>query len=167
QLSLDPSTAPPQLLVSEDRRRLSWAEAPEASTAPQGLEAAPCVLSSESFTSGSCCWEVEVNPKGSWALGVALEKEKEEEEEEEKKEGDEEDEEEEEEEEVWSLGLCQGQLWALTSLQQLPLGQVEVPRRVRVALDCQQGLVAFFNAHSTASILSLPTASCQGGRFRP
>ncbi|NXF98042.1 TRI39 ligase, partial [Eubucco bourcierii] len=161
QLSLDPSTAPPQLLVSEDRRRLSWAEAPEASTAPQGLEAAPCVLSSESFTSGRCCWEVEVNPKGSWALGVAMEKKKKEEEDK-KKERDEhhddDDDEEEEEEEVWSLGLCQGQLWALTSLEQVPLGQVEVPRRVRVTLDCQQGLVAFFNAHSRASILSLPTA---------
>ncbi|NXR08631.1 TRI39 ligase, partial [Semnornis frantzii] len=161
QLSLDPSTAPPQLLVSEDRRRLSWVEAAEASTASQSLEAAPCVLSSESFTSGRCCWEVEVNPKGSWALGVAMEKKKKEkkkEEEEEEKEGEDEEEEDDEEEEVWSLGLCQGQLWALTSLEQVPLGQVEVPRRVRVALDCQQGLVAFFNAHSRASILSLPTA---------
>ncbi|NXK29637.1 TRIM7 ligase, partial [Arenaria interpres] len=66
----------------------------------------PCVLGYQGITSGRCCWEVEVTPKGSWALGVARESLKRREE---TSAGP--------EVELWSMGLCEGQFWALTSLE--------------------------------------------------
>ncbi|NXB48228.1 TRIM7 ligase, partial [Leucopsar rothschildi] len=73
----------------------------------------PSVLGREGVTAGRRCWDVQVAPEGSWALGVATETpgsggetpgngagtpgsaEW----------------------ELWSMGLCQGQFWALTSLE--------------------------------------------------
>ncbi|NWH61357.1 TRIM7 ligase, partial [Geococcyx californianus] len=66
----------------------------------------PCVLAREGVTAGRCCWEVEVAPKGSWAVGVAKESLKRRE----KTAGS-------PEMELWSMGLCEGQFWALTSLE--------------------------------------------------
>ncbi|NXR72235.1 TRIM7 ligase, partial [Pycnonotus jocosus] len=77
----------------------------------------PSVLGHQGITAGRRCWDVQVSPEGSWALGVARETpgsgsgtpgggsgtpgrtpgspgwE------------------------LWSMGLCQGQFWALTSLE--------------------------------------------------
>ncbi|NXS57882.1 TRIM7 ligase, partial [Brachypteracias leptosomus] len=69
----------------------------------------PFVLGHQGFTSGRCCWDVEVTPEGSWALGVAKETPREEEEEEEEEKSP--------EMELWSMGVCGGQFWALTSLE--------------------------------------------------
>ncbi|NXX53603.1 TRIM7 ligase, partial [Scopus umbretta] len=66
----------------------------------------PCVLSCEGITSGRCCWEVEVTPKGSWAVGVARQSLRRREETAVSPEM-----------ELWSMGLCEGQFWALTSLE--------------------------------------------------
>ncbi|NXH59717.1 TRIM7 ligase, partial [Rhabdornis inornatus] len=77
----------------------------------------PSVLGREGVRAGRRCWDVQVAPEGSWALGVATETpgrtpgsgtgtpgngagapgsaEW----------------------ELWSMGLCQGQFWALTSLE--------------------------------------------------
>ncbi|NXI49240.1 BT1A1 protein, partial [Chloroceryle aenea] len=68
----------------------------------------PCVLGREGVTSGRCCWEVEVTPKGSWAVGVAKGSLRKEEEEEVSGSP---------EMELWSMGRCEGQFWALTSLE--------------------------------------------------
>ncbi|NXE56995.1 TRIM7 ligase, partial [Casuarius casuarius] len=66
----------------------------------------PCVLACEGIASGRHCWEVEVEPKGSWAVGVARESVKRRDETSESPEI-----------ELWSMGLCEGQFWALTSLE--------------------------------------------------
>ncbi|NXJ86914.1 TRIM7 ligase, partial [Trogon melanurus] len=64
----------------------------------------PCVLASEAVASGRCCWDVEVAPEGSWALGVAKETTKPTEDAAAAM-------------ELWSMGRCQGQFWVLTSFE--------------------------------------------------
>uniref|UniRef100_A0A8B9NLK6 Zinc finger protein RFP-like n=1 Tax=Accipiter nisus TaxID=211598 RepID=A0A8B9NLK6_9AVES len=72
KVTLDPSTAHPQLVVSADGRSVRWEDAQQDPSA-EGFGIDPCVLGCEGITSGRCCWEVEVTPKGSWAVGVARE----------------------------------------------------------------------------------------------
>ncbi|NXT06325.1 BT1A1 protein, partial [Prunella fulvescens] len=70
----------------------------------------PSVLGREGVTAGRRCWDVQVTPAGSWALGVAREPPGSGAEPPgsgaEPPEG-----------ELWSMGQCQGQFWALTSLE--------------------------------------------------
>ncbi|XP_066426769.1 E3 ubiquitin-protein ligase TRIM7-like [Molothrus aeneus] len=69
--------------------------------------------------------------------------------------------------ELWSMGLCQGQFWALTSLERIPLLLSRAPRRVRVALDYEGGQVAFFDADQRSLIFAFPAASFEGQSVRP
>ncbi|KAF1603054.1 E3 ubiquitin-protein ligase TRIM7, partial [Eudyptes chrysolophus] len=155
KVTLDPSTAHPQLVVSVDGRSVRWEDAQQDPSAEEfGTD--PCVLGCEGITSGRCCWEVEVTPKGSWAVGVARESLKRREETAVSPEM-----------ELWSMGLCEGQFWALTSLERIPLYQIQVPRRVRVSLDYEKGQVAFFDADKRALIFTFPAASFKGESIHP
>ncbi|XP_071276267.1 E3 ubiquitin-protein ligase TRIM7-like [Agelaius tricolor] len=69
--------------------------------------------------------------------------------------------------ELWSMGQCQGQFWALTSLERTPLLLPRAPRRVRVALDYDGGRVAFFDADERSLIFAFPAASFEGHSVRP
>ncbi|NXJ72663.1 BT1A1 protein, partial [Rostratula benghalensis] len=158
KVTLDPSTAHPQLVVGEDGRSVRWEGSDgDRPSEPSADDPDPRVLGCQAITSGRWCWEVEVTPRGpSWALGVAKEPP-------EKKEGTPRS----PEVELWSMGLCQGQFWALTSLERVPLYPSRVPSRVRVSLDYEEGEVAFFDAEKKALIFRFPAASFEGGRLRP
>uniref|UniRef100_A0A8C3H9H7 Zinc finger protein RFP-like n=1 Tax=Chrysemys picta bellii TaxID=8478 RepID=A0A8C3H9H7_CHRPI len=115
-VTLDPDTAHPQLVLSEDRK-------------------SPCVLGCEGFTSGRHCWEVEVGDGELWAVGVARGSVR-------RKggislspEGG-----------IWAVEWCWGgQFRALTSpVTRLPLSRF--PSRIRVCLDCDRGQVTFIDA---------------------
>ncbi|XP_074875236.1 zinc finger protein RFP-like isoform X2 [Buteo buteo] len=155
KVTLDPSTAHPQLVVSADGRSVRWEDAQQDPSA-EGFGTDPCVLGCEGITSGRCCWEAEVTPKGSWAVGVARESLKRRAETAVSPEM-----------ELWSMGLCEGQFWALTSLERIPLYQIQVPRRVRVSLDYEKGQVAFFDADKRALIFTFAAASFKGESIHP
>ncbi|NXG25241.1 TRI27 protein, partial [Grallaria varia] len=170
-VTLDPSTAHPQLLVTPEGGSVGWASAPGPPSEGPGHD--PSVLGQPGITAGRHCWDVEVPPVGSWALGVAREPPEttrtppEEEPPEEEPPEEEPPEEEPPEEELWSLGLCQGQFWALTSLGRVPVCPPAVPTRVRVCLDYERGRLAFFDAPRRALIFAFPEASFGGRRVRP
>ncbi|XP_049648868.1 zinc finger protein RFP-like isoform X2 [Accipiter gentilis] len=155
KVTLDPSTAHPQLVVSADGRSVRWEDAQQDPSA-EGFGINPCVMGCEGITSGRRCWEVEVTPKGSWAVGVARESLKRRTETAVSLEM-----------ELWSMGLCEGQFWALTSLERIPLYQIQVPRRVRVSLDYEKGQVAFFDADKRALIFTFAAASFKGESIHP
>ncbi|NXN92015.1 BT2A2 protein, partial [Rhinopomastus cyanomelas] len=72
-VTLDPATAGPEVVLSEDLKEATWGR-PRCwwPAGPGQFDTDPCMLGTEGFTSGRHYWEVEAS--GSfWAIGVALE----------------------------------------------------------------------------------------------
>uniref|UniRef100_A0A452GJV3 RING-type E3 ubiquitin transferase n=1 Tax=Gopherus agassizii TaxID=38772 RepID=A0A452GJV3_9SAUR len=155
-MTLDPDTAHPQLILSEDRKTVRygrlWNKLPNTT---KRFDYERCVLGSEGFTMGRHCWEVEVGERGGWAVGVARESLGRKGEISFKPKGG-----------IWAVEYWEGQYWALTDpLTPLPLSWV--PRRIWIYLDYEQGQVTFFNADNESLIFTFPPASFAGERIRP
>ncbi|XP_073715892.1 zinc finger protein RFP-like [Misgurnus anguillicaudatus] len=73
-VTLDPDTASPYIILSEYRKQVRHGDIkhklPEN---PERFDPCPCVLGKEGFTSGRFYFEVQVNDKTEWDLGVARE----------------------------------------------------------------------------------------------
>ncbi|XP_026502387.1 tripartite motif-containing protein 15-like [Terrapene carolina triunguis] len=155
-VTLDPDTAHPELVLSEDRKGVRRGHTRQhLPDNPERFDAELCVLGCEEFTSGRHCWEVEVGDGGGWAVGVARESVKR------KGEfifGPEKG--------IWAVGLWRSRYLVITS-PATPLSLSWVPRRIRVSLDYTQGQVAFFDADSEAPIFTFPPASFMGERVCP
>uniref|UniRef100_A0A8C8VFN0 Butyrophilin subfamily 1 member A1-like n=1 Tax=Pelusios castaneus TaxID=367368 RepID=A0A8C8VFN0_9SAUR len=157
-ITLDPDTAHPRLIVSEDRKSVRQGDAQQhLRDNPERFDYECCVLGCEGFTSGSCYWEVEAGDGKHWAVGVAKESVS-------RKgefmsnlnpEGG-----------IWAVRLYGDQFQALTSPKS-SLSLRRSPRRIRVCLDCERGQVIFFDADNQALIFAFPLASFTGERLRP
>ncbi|NXT03460.1 A33 protein, partial [Jacana jacana] len=129
--SLDPETANPYLVLSEDRRSVRLRGAPqEVPLSPKRFEGSFCVLGAEGFRGGRHYWEVEVGDGQSWVLGAARESLR--------------------RKEKVDLAPEEG-IWAP------PPPPRERPRKVGVYLDVEGGWVAFYNADSMAPIFTFTT----------
>uniref|UniRef100_A0A674IDE2 Zinc finger protein RFP-like n=1 Tax=Terrapene triunguis TaxID=2587831 RepID=A0A674IDE2_9SAUR len=155
-VTLDPDTAQPHLVLSEDRKRVRWGDTRQRlPNNPERFDYLPYVLGCEGFTSGRHYWEVDVGGGRFWAVGVARESV------ERKgvinrssKAG------------IWALEGHSDQFRALTfPVTLLPWGWF--PSRIRVCLDCDRGQVTFINAGDEALIFTFPLGSIPGERIRP
>ncbi|CAM4666248.1 unnamed protein product [Caretta caretta] len=155
-VTLDPDTAHPILILSEDRKSVRWGDTRQhLPKNPGRFDSDPCVLGCEGFTSGRHCWEVEVGDGRFWAVGVARESVR-------RKGGISCS----PEEGIWAVRRWWGQFRALTSpVTPLPLSRV--PSRIRVCLDCDRGQVIFIDAGDGAPIFTFPPASFNRERIRP
>ncbi|NXY92314.1 TRI39 ligase, partial [Alcedo cyanopectus] len=142
EVTLDPRTASPDLLLSEDLRSLRLADGRrDLPDTPSRFTGSPSVLGSRGFSSGRHYWELEVGAVDSWAAGVALESVPRKD----------------------SLSRAMGKVWALrrdwhggyTALHMppTPLELQEQPRRVRIHLDCDAGTVTFYNTDNMEQLL--------------
>ncbi|XP_075770150.1 butyrophilin subfamily 1 member A1-like isoform X2 [Pelodiscus sinensis] len=154
-VTLDPDTAHPQLVLSEDGKRVRWEQKRQPlPDTPERFDTCFCVLGREGYTSGKHCWEVGVGDGRYWAVGVATESVS-------RKGG-------------MSLSP-QGRIWAVRwwgdefqaltdPATSLPLSP---PSRIRVCLDCDWGQVTFMDAVSNAPIFTFPPGSFSGERIQP
>ncbi|XP_075765603.1 zinc finger protein RFP-like [Pelodiscus sinensis] len=154
-VTLDPDTANPRLILSEDGKHVRW-ELPRQPLPnnPERFDSVSCVLGREGFTSGRHCWEVEVGDGQHWAVGVARESVSRKGGISRSPEGG-----------IWAVQRWGGQFQALTSpVTPLPLSS---PHRIQVCLDCGRGQVTFIDAGDEAPIFTFPPGSLPGERIRP
>ncbi|XP_069491002.1 E3 ubiquitin-protein ligase TRIM39-like isoform X1 [Ambystoma mexicanum] len=148
EVTLDPGTTHPWLIVSEYRRRVRYgARAQDLPDTSQRFTYYPCVLGRERLSSGSHYWEVEVGGSTGWALGVC-------------------DESLSRKEEiplsparrVWAVSLLGGEYQALTS-PLTPLTPHAPPRVLGLFLDNEAGRFSVYDAQDRALLFTFPRAS--------
>nr|XP_038043647.1 butyrophilin subfamily 1 member A1-like [Anas platyrhynchos] len=160
KVTLDPDTAHPQLVLSQDncsvRCESEWQQVPDT---PERFDYRWCVLGHEEFREGRHCWLVEVEGErlknSLWAVGVARKSVK-------RKgyfkrspeEG------------IWAVEYYEGHLTSLTS-PRTPLSMSPVPTRIWVCLDCTLGQVSFINADNGVQIFTFTAVSFNGESIRP
>lgn len=154
-MTLDPDTAHPWLLLSEDGKGVRWGE--EWQKRPEGPERFDtwcCVLGYEGFTSGQHTWEVTVDSAKSWGVGLARASLQ-------RKgriplgpqEG------------LWAVVKLDKVFRALTSPKCTPLPLTCIPRRMHISLDYEKGQVAFSNADTDVPIFTFLPALFKGERI--
>nr|XP_042698560.1 zinc finger protein RFP-like isoform X2 [Chrysemys picta bellii] len=157
-VTLDPDTAHPRLVLSADRRSVRRGDTRQAlPDNPKRFDTMRCVLGCEGFTSGRHYWEIEIKEGGVCVVGVARESVS-------RKGGISFN----PEQGIWAVRCWGDQYWALTSPEQIiPLSLSRGPHRIRVYLDYERGQVAFFDAGHGDPIFSFPPASFARERIRP
>uniref|UniRef100_A0A674JZM1 Butyrophilin subfamily 1 member A1 n=1 Tax=Terrapene triunguis TaxID=2587831 RepID=A0A674JZM1_9SAUR len=133
-VTLDPDTANPCLVLSEDRKCVRYGDKrQDLPNNPERFDKYPIVLGTEGFAGGRRYWEVEVGDKTRWTLGVCRESV------ERKGEsflspvyG------------YWAVRLWDGEYEAVTS-PSTPLPMSVRPSRVGIFLDYEAGEVSFYN----------------------
>ncbi|XP_069734252.1 E3 ubiquitin-protein ligase TRIM11-like isoform X2 [Phaenicophaeus curvirostris] len=156
-ITLDPDTAQPWLIISEDHRSVMQGATKQSQlNRPERFNPWTCVLGCEGFDSGRQCWEVEVAYGSCWAMGVALESVTRQGPNDMSPEGG-----------IWAVGRYKEKFLALTSPSPTPVLQSTVPRRVRICLDHAGGQVMFVDVDSEATIFTFPQAMFGRERIHP
>ncbi|XP_037374881.1 E3 ubiquitin-protein ligase TRIM38-like isoform X2 [Talpa occidentalis] len=150
-VTLDPDTAHRDLMLSEDRRYVTRGGSQKEYFSSTRFCSLPCVLGCEGFTSGRHYFEVDVGEGCGWDLGVCLENVQ--------------------RDSVltpepqsgfWAIRLCQKNGYMALTSPPTPLPLREWPRLVGVLLDCEAGLVSFYNMNTGSHIFTFPRASFSG-----
>lgn len=142
-MTLDPETAHPNLVLSEDRKSVKFVETRlrDLPDTPRRFTFDPCVLATEGFTSGRHYWEVEVGDKTHWAVGVCRDSVS--------RKG-----------ELtplpetgyWRVRLWNGDKYAATTTPFTPLHIKVKPKRVGIFLDYEAGTLSFYNVTDRSHI---------------
>ncbi|XP_039373670.1 butyrophilin subfamily 1 member A1-like [Mauremys reevesii] len=153
-VTLDPDTASPYLVLSEDQKcvrlEIKRQDLPDN---PERFDTCPWVLGAEGFAGGRRYWEVEVGDKPEWDLGVCRESVS--------RKGwvrlSPED-------GYWAMRLWHGEYKACTS-PSTPHPVSVRPSRVGILLDYEAGEVSFYNVTDRSHLFTF--TGTFSGRLRP
>ncbi|XP_044839258.1 E3 ubiquitin-protein ligase TRIM39-like isoform X2 [Mauremys mutica] len=153
-VTLDPDTANPNLVLSGDRKHVRLGDTrQDLPDNPERFDPMPIVLGAEGFAGGRRYWEVEVGDKAEWALGVCRESVS-------RKgwvtatpeDG------------YWAVGLWDGEYKACTSPQtSIPMSVR--PSRFGIFLDYEAGEVSFYNVTDRSHLFTF--TGTFSGKLRP
>ncbi|XP_054554363.1 E3 ubiquitin-protein ligase TRIM38-like isoform X3 [Talpa occidentalis] len=150
-VTLDPYTAHCELILSEERRRVTRGSPQKKHFSIKRFHALPCVLGCEGFTSGRRYFEVHVGEGSGWVLGVCLENVQRDRDMTPKPQSG-----------FWAIRLCQKKGYMALTSPPTPLALKEKPLLMGVFLACEAGLVSFYNMNTGSHIFTFPRASFSG-----
>ncbi|XP_034148278.1 zinc finger protein RFP-like [Esox lucius] len=150
-VTLDPDTAHPSLILSEDIKQVSLGDTKQdLPDNPKRFNQVPYVLGRECFSLGKFYFEVKVMGKNRWTLGVARDSiNRKGEITERPKDG------------YWNVGLRYGTYKAL-NVHPVTLPIIEKPHKVGVFVDYEEGQVSFFNVDARCHIYSFTDQAFSG-----
>ncbi|KAM6182340.1 butyrophilin-like protein 2 [Erethizon dorsatum] len=154
-VTLDPDTAHPALILSEERQRVTMGEkSQDLPNSQLSFESLPCVLGQESLSSGRHYWEVQVKNSTAWDLGICRNNVRRKERTYIKPEDG-----------FWAIRLYNNEYWALTS-PETQLILKERPGTVCIFLDYEDGCISFYNMTDKSHIHTFSQGSFSGS-LRP
>ncbi|CAM5148679.1 unnamed protein product [Eretmochelys imbricata] len=154
-VTLDPNTAHPNLILSEDQKTVTYDDRrQDRPDNPERFNTYPIVLGTNGFTGGRFYWEVEVGDKINWTVGVCRES-------------------------VirtgkvrltpgngyWAVWLRDGKYEACTSPPKIPLPTGIRPSQVGIFLDYEAGEVSFYSVTDRSHLFTFTDTF--SGTLRP
>ncbi|XP_078244712.1 E3 ubiquitin-protein ligase TRIM7 isoform X4 [Pogona vitticeps] len=156
-VTLDPKTAHPNLILSEDHKSVRykgrWQDLPDN---PERFNNKLFVLGHEGFTAGRHFWEVTVGSEGNWAVGVARKSVRRKDPVEWRT-----------EEGIWALGRLVGGYRASNLSDEIDLPLSEKLRRIQVSLNYEEEQVSFHDADTGSRLYTFSGASFSGETLLP
>ncbi|XP_029961907.1 E3 ubiquitin-protein ligase TRIM21-like [Salarias fasciatus] len=155
-VTLDPDTANPDLILSDDGKKVSHGDVKKKlPDNPERFDCCVCVLGKQSFSSGKFYFEVQVKGKTNWNLGVSKESIN-------RKgqitlspgEG------------FWTIWLRNGNQYRAMKGPSVLLSLSSAPEKVGVFVDYEEGLVSFYDVAAAALIYSF-TGCCFTDKLLP
>ncbi|XP_004433985.1 PREDICTED: E3 ubiquitin-protein ligase TRIM21-like [Ceratotherium simum simum] len=156
-ITLDPQTANPRLILSEDRRQVRLGDTQQkVPEKEERFDTYPMVLGAQHFDSGKLYWEVDVTGKEAWDLGVCrdsvqrkgyflLSPEN----------------------GFWTIWLFNKQKYKAGTCPVTPLHLQVPPRQIGIFLDYEASTVSFYNITDHGSLIYTFSECAFAGPLRP